>query len=139
MASKAGASREKVYEMNNFTQPFFNLTTANAELITRFAQSPEVVELANTGAQKYFELVQKSFGRMAGSDAYSDLVKRLSENYSTFAHEYSESLMGIAAAGQSLMAQHLDTFSNRLEESGKAAVAVIEKSSGGMTKSRSKR
>ena len=130
---------EKVYEMNNITQPFINLTTANAELITRFAQSPEVVELANSGAQKYFELAQKSFGRMAASGVYADLVRRLSENYSTFAHEYSESLMGIATAGQNLMTQHFEAATNRLEESGKAAVAVIEKASGGMTKPRSKR
>ena len=125
--------------MNNITQPFINLTTANAELITRFAQSPEVVELANTGAQKYFELAQESFGRMAASDAYANLVRRLSENYSNFAHEYSESLMGFAAAGQNLMAQHLEATSNRLEESGKATVAVIEKASNRPNKSRSKR
>jgi len=125
--------------MNNITQPFINLTTANAELITRFAQSPEVVELANAGAQRYFELAQKSFGRLATSDAYADLVRRLSENYTNFAHEYSESLMGIATAGQNLMAQHFEAASNRLEESGKAAVAVIEKASRSVTKPRSKR
>jgi hypothetical protein len=125
--------------MNNITQPFIKLTTANAELITRFAQSPEVVELANSGAQKYFELAQKSFGRMAASGVYADLVKRLSENYSTFAQEYAESLMGIAEAGQNLMTQHFEAATNRLEESGKAATAVIERASGSMTKPRSKR
>ena len=98
-----------------------------------------MVELANTGAQKYFELAQKSFGRVAASDAYANLVRRLSENYSTFAHEYSESLMGVAAAGQNVMAQHFEAATNRLEESGKAAVAVIKKTSNGLNKSRSKR
>jgi hypothetical protein len=130
---------DKVYEMNHITQPFINLTTANAELITRFAQSPEVVELANSGAQKYFELAQKSFGRVAASDAYANLVRQLSENYSNFAHEYSESLMGFAAAGQNLMAQHLEATSSRLEETGKAAAAVIEKASNRPNKPRSKR
>ena len=125
--------------MNSITQPFINLTTANAELITRFAQSPEVAELANTGAQKYFELAQKSFGRVAASDAYANLVRRLSENYSNFAREYSESLMGFAAAGQNLMAQHLEAASIRLGESGTAAVAVIGKASDGLKRPRSKR
>lgn len=125
--------------MNNITQPFINLTTANAELITRFAQSPEVVELANTGAQKYLELAQKTFGRMAASDAYANLVRQLSENYSKFTHEYSVNLMGFAAAGRNLMAQHLEATSGRLEESGKAAVAVVEKAANRPTKSRSKR
>src|SRR4029453_14250121 len=122
--------------MKNITQPFINLTTANAELITKFAQSPEVVELANTGAQKYLELAQKAFGRVAASDAYANLVRRLSENYSTFSREYSESLMGISAAGQNLMTQHIETTSN---PSGKGAVAVIERASNGLKKSRSKR
>lgn len=76
---------------------------------------------------------------MAASDAYADLVRRLSENYSNFAHEYSESLMGLAASGRNLMAQQLEAASNRLEESGKAAVAVIDKASDGQKKPRSKR
>ena len=110
--------------MNNITQPFINLTTANAENSSHALRLLEVAELADTGAQKYFELAQKSFGRMAASATMPTIrVRRLSENYSNFAHEYSESLMGIAAAGQNLMAQHLEATSSRLEESGKAAVA----------------
>jgi hypothetical protein len=46
----AGASRN--VPMQNITQPFVNLSSANAEILTRFAQSPEVVELANSGALK---------------------------------------------------------------------------------------
>jgi hypothetical protein len=47
--------------------------------------------------------------------------------------------MGIATAGQNLMAQHLEAASNRLDESGKVAVAMIEKASSRPNKSRSKR
>lgn len=34
--------------MQNITQPFVNLSTANAELIMRFSQSQEMVDLVNT-------------------------------------------------------------------------------------------
>jgi len=115
--------------MQNITQPFINLTTANAALITRFAQSPEMVELAKTSAQKYLELAQKSFGHAAASDAYADLVRRLTENYATFAQEYSQSLMGIAAKGQSVMAEQIEAASNRLTKTGKAAVAAVARTS----------
>src|SRR4029450_3016901 len=83
---------EKV-QMQNITQPFVKLSTANAALITRFAQSPEMLELANSSAQKYFELAQKTFGKAAASEAQADLIRRLTENYSTFAQEYSQSLI----------------------------------------------
>ena len=111
--------------MQNITQPFVNLSTANAALITRFAQSPEMVELANTSAQKYFELAQKSFGHAAASDAHADLVRRLTENYSTFAKEYSASLMGIAAEGQNLVAQQVQEASDRVAKTGQATMAAV--------------
>jgi len=101
-----GASLKKVI-MQNLTQPFVNLSTANAELITRFAQSPEMAELATSSAQKYFELAQKSFGHAPASGAQADLVRRLSENYATFAKEYSESLVGVVTEVQGQIAQHV--------------------------------
>lgn len=85
--------------MDNVTQPLFNLTTANAGLLAQFATSPEIVELANANAQKYLELAQKTFGGPAAGEAYAELVRCLTENYSTFAREHAQSLMGIAAEG----------------------------------------
>lgn len=108
------------------TRPFLNLSTANAELITRFAQSREMVELANTSAQKYFELAQKTFGEVAASEAHANLVRSLTENYSTFAREHAESLLGIAAEGQAQMAQQTQAATGRLTEGAQAAAAVAE-------------
>jgi hypothetical protein len=122
----AGACRKKV-QMQSITQPFVKLSTANAELITRFAQSPEMVELANTSAQKYFELAQKSFGRAAASDAHADLVRRLTENYATFAQEYSASLMGIAADAQNVASKQAQEASERIAQAGQATVAAAAK------------
>jgi hypothetical protein len=115
--------------MQNITQPFTNLSAANSDIIARFTQSPEMVELTNTSAQKYFELAQKSFGRVAASDAYADMVRRLGENYSTFAREYWQSLMGLASEGQSRMAQGVKEASDRVAQTGEAAVAALEDAS----------
>ncbi|MDM0071730.1 hypothetical protein [Variovorax sp. J31P207] len=115
--------------MNDISQPFTNLASANAALVTNFAQSPAVLEMANANVQKYFELAQQSFGRMVVSDVYADLIRKLTENYSTFAREYSASLMGWSTQGQSLMAQQAQTASDLLAESGKATTTVMERAS----------
>jgi hypothetical protein len=114
---------EKV-QMQNITQPFVKLTTANAALIKSFAESPEMLELANSSAQKYFELAQKTFGKAAASEAQADLIRRLTENYATFAQEYSQSLIGIAAEG----AQQMQAAADRMTETTAAAVADATKS-----------
>ena len=93
--------------MQNFTKPFVNLSTANAELIMRFSQSQEMVDLVNTSVQKYLELAQKTFGGAPASEAQADLIRSLTENYSTFAREHAEALMGMAAEAQAQMSQQV--------------------------------
>jgi hypothetical protein len=115
--------------MNNLTQPFVKLSVANAELITRFAQSPEMAELATTSAQKYFELAQKSFGHAPASGAMADLVRRLNENYATFAKEYSESLVGAAAEAQGQLAQNVKAATEQVSKATEASVAAAAKAS----------
>lgn len=110
--------------MQDLTQPFANLSAANAELITRFARSEEMVELANASAQKYFELAQKTFGAVAASEAHADLVRSLTENYSTFAREHAESLFGLVAEGQA----QLQDATGRLTEAAQAAAATVSES-----------
>ena len=129
---------EKKVPMQNMTQPFINLSTANAALITRFAQSPEMVDLARNSAQKYMELAQRSFGHVATSDAYANLVQQLTENYSTFAREYAESLMGIAAEGRSLIEQQVQDASERFAKSGQATLRAVANESGKVKKSRAR-
>ncbi|RZL92549.1 MAG: hypothetical protein EOP82_09910 [Variovorax sp.] len=111
------------------TQPFTNLASANAALMTNFAQSPAMFEMANANVRKYFELAQQSFGRLVVSDGYADLIRKLTENYSTFAREYSASLTGWSTQGQSLMAQQAQTASDLLAESGKATATAMERTS----------
>jgi putative cell wall-binding protein len=117
-------------QMHNITQPGINLATANAALITRFVQSPEMVELANTSAQKYLEVAQKSFGRAAASEAYAELVSKMVENYSTFAHEYSEHLMGAVADGQDLLLQQVKKTSDQVAKTSQATVEAVSQAAG---------
>lgn len=104
--------------MQNFTQPFVNLSTANAELITRFSQSQEMVDLVNTSVQKYLELAQKTFGGAPASEAQADLIRSLTENYSTFAREHAEALMGMAAEAQAQMSQQVADASKMVNPTG---------------------
>jgi hypothetical protein len=110
--------------MHDISQPFINLSTANTELLTKFAQSPEMVELANSSAEKYFELAQKSFGKMAASTAQVDLVRRLTENYSTFAQEYAASLMGIAADSQAMVSQQVQAATEHIANTTQAGMGA---------------
>jgi CHASE3 domain sensor protein len=112
-----GTRRKKV-SMQNLSQPFVKLSTANAELITRFAQSQEMVDLVNTSAQKYLELAQKTFGGAPASEAQADLIRSLTDNYSTFAREHAEILMGMAAQAQTQMTQQAAVASKMLNPTG---------------------
>ena len=104
--------------MQDLTQPFVKLSTANAELITRFAQSQDMTDLVNTSAQKYLELAQKVFGGAAASGAQADLIRSLTDNYSTFAREHAESLMGMAAEAQAQMSQQVANASKMVNPTG---------------------
>ena len=48
--------------MQNTTQPFVNLSTANAELITRFSQSQEMVDLVNGEPDRFPLRLVASYG-----------------------------------------------------------------------------
>ena len=111
--------------MQSLMQPIVDLSTANVELITRFAQSQEMVELANASAQKYFELAQKTFGGVAAAEGHAELVRCLTEKYSTFAREHAQSLMGSTAEGQTQMQAAMGP----LTEGARAAAAVVAEAS----------
>lgn len=104
--------------MRDLTQPFVKLSTANAELITRFAQSQKLADLVSASAQKYIELAQETFGGAAASEAQTDLIRSLTENYSTFAREHAESLMGMAAEAQAQITQQVADASKMMNPTG---------------------
>jgi hypothetical protein len=124
--------------MNNIAQPFVNLTNSNVEAIKRFAQSPEISDLANVSAQKYLELAQKSFGAFPASGAHAELAKRLTENYSTFAQEYAQSLMSMATSGQNAMKQQFQDASDRVTAGAESAAAATANAADGLRSHRGK-
>ena len=52
--------------MYNVLQPVVDLTNANIETLSRFANSREVTELAKDSASKYLELVQDNMAKVTG-------------------------------------------------------------------------
>jgi hypothetical protein len=125
--STAVASSEGPY--GKITQPLVNLSTANAQPIARFAQSQEMTELANANALKYLELAQKTFGGMAAGEGRAELVRRLTEDCSTFARKHALSLMRIVAEGQMQLVQQVPAATGRLTEGAQASAATVEEAS----------
>jgi len=104
--------------MQQLTQSFVKLSAANADLITRFAQSQDMTDLVHASAQKYLELAQKAFGGAAASGAQADLIRSLTDNYSTFAREHAESLMGMAVEARAQMTRQVADASKIVNPTG---------------------
>jgi hypothetical protein len=62
----------------------------------------------------------------------------LNENYATFTREYSESLMGMAADGQRLLAEQVQQGSERLAQAGQATVAAVSGAAAAVKQTRAK-
>lgn len=109
--------------MKNSAQSLVKLAAANAELVARLAQSPEVAELARLGASRYFELAQSTVGLVVPSDTHADLVRRLSESYLSFTQDYADSLA--EAAGPIALRSQIESATHRFESWSRAAADSI--------------
>ena len=82
--------------MYNVLQPIVDLTNANIETLSRFANSREVTELVNS-ASKNLELVQDNMEKVTGSDAFATYLRTTIDNYVRFANEYTKNVYGIVS------------------------------------------
>lgn len=112
--------------MNNVAIPVKNLTTANLESISRFTQSPEIVEATKSSIEQYFSLVQESFTRVTQSNAFSQLNQSLASNYQRFADEYTKSVFGLFSQGQDMLRQQVEQGSRRLQQITEAGNRVVK-------------
>jgi hypothetical protein len=83
--------------MYNVLQPVANLTNANIETLSRFANSREVTELAKDSASKYLELVQDNMAKVTKSDAFVTCLQTTIDNYVRFANDYTKNVYGIVS------------------------------------------
>ncbi len=99
--------------MYNVLQPVVDLTNANIETLSRFANSREVTELAKDSASKYLELVQNNMAKIAGSDAFATCLRTTIDNYVRFANEYTQNVYGIVSQGQEFVTQQVEEGNRR--------------------------
>jgi len=116
--------------MYNILQPVVDLTKANIETLSRFANSREVTELVKASAIKQLELVQDNMAKTAGSDAFATCLRTTIDNYVRFANEYTKNLYGIVAQGQEFVSRQVEEGNRRFAQvadiSGRAAQAANE-------------
>ncbi|MGH8564972.1 MAG: hypothetical protein ACREXW_13165 [Gammaproteobacteria bacterium] len=116
--------------MYNVLQPIVDLTNANIETLSRFANSREVSELAKDNVSKYLELVQDNMAKIARSDAFATCLRTTIDNYVRFANEYSQNMYGIVSQGQEFVTQQVEEGNRRFGKiadiSGRAVQAGTE-------------
>jgi hypothetical protein len=116
--------------MYNVLQPIADLTNANIETFSRFANSREVTDLVKESTSKHWELVQDNMAKIARSDAFATCLRTTVDNYVRFANEYAKNVYGIVAQGQEFMTRQVEEGNRRLAEvvdiSGRAAQAGSE-------------
>jgi division protein CdvB (Snf7/Vps24/ESCRT-III family) len=116
--------------MYNLLQPVVDLTKANIETFSRFANSREVTELAKDSVKKSLELVQDNMAKIAGSDAFASCLQTAIDNYVRFANEYTKNVYGIVTQGQEFVTRQVEEGNKRFAQvadiSGRAAQAGTE-------------
>jgi division protein CdvB (Snf7/Vps24/ESCRT-III family) len=116
--------------MYNILQPVVNLTNANIETLSRFANSRDVTELAKDSASTYLELVQDNMAKVTKSDAFATCLQTTIDNYVRFANEYTNNVYGIVAQSQEFVTRQVEEGNKRFAQvadiSGRAAQAGTE-------------
>ena len=116
--------------MYNVLQPVVDLTNANIETLSRFANSREVTELAKDSASKHLELVQDNMAKVTKSDAFVTCLQTTIDNYVRFANDYTKNLYGIVSQGQDFVTQQVEEGNKRFAQvadiSGRAVQAGTE-------------
>lgn len=114
--------------MINIIQPFVDLTNANLQATSRFIQTPEMRELAQSNMDKFSKVAQESFMQIAQSDALKQWTRETTQNFSHFASAYMQSVFRLTTQGQSLFAQQVQDFSHEVEQGVGAASRSFDRS-----------
>jgi hypothetical protein len=116
--------------MYNLLQPVVDLTKANVETFSCFANSRDVTELAKDSVIKHSEHVQDNMAKIAGSEAFATYLRTTIDNYVRFSDEYTKQMYGIVSQGQEFVTRQVEEGNRRFAEvadiSGRAAQAANE-------------
>jgi len=112
--------------MYNILQPYVNLTNANLETFSRFMNAREITDLTKQSALKFFEVVQESTSKVAGSDALANWTRAIIDNYIRFANEYAQQVYGIVAQGQEFVSRQVEEGTRRFAQIADISNRAVE-------------
>lgn len=114
--------------MINIIQPLVDLTNANLQATSRFIQTPEMSELAQSNTDKFSKAAQESFIQIAQSDALKQWTRETTQNFSRFVSACTQSTFQLMTQGPSLFARQVQDFSREVEHGIGAASRSFEHS-----------
>ena len=88
-------------------QPFMKLMQANMDLLTRYAFSPEAATEAMRNFQAILSPGEDAFSKMAPPQALVGLVQGLTQNYTQFLAEISQTAYGAMFQGPLALMQQM--------------------------------
>ena len=113
--------------MDNVVQPFVNLTQANIDTFTRFAQSKEVTELARDSLNETVGAFQRTAERLTQSKAFAEWTRAWADNYARFVHEYSQAVLGLAVQSQTFLGRQIEQGAQRVERVAQRAGEAVDR------------
>lgn len=100
----------------NLLQPFASWTNANIETFSRFARSPELLELTRNNIDNFWRVAQENVSRFTQSGVFAEWTKANVENFSRFAQEYSRSVLAVASETQGEITRNVREGTRRLQQ-----------------------
>ena len=97
-------------------QPFMKLMQANMELLTRYAFSPEAATEAMRNFQAILSPSQDSLSKLAAPQAFVGLVQGLTQNYTEFLAEISQTAYGAMFQGPLALMQQMQAAGSSMAE-----------------------
>jgi hypothetical protein len=90
------------------------LANANIAVFSRFANSPEVAELAQEATSQVVALSQENLRKMSRTKAFTEWMEALVNNYGRFIQANTQSLYAMAAQGQAVLSSQVEQGARRL-------------------------
>jgi len=112
----------------NLLQPFANWANANIETFSRFARSPELLELTRNNIDNFWRVAQENVTRFTQSGVFADWTKANVENFSRFAQEYSRSVLAVASETQGEISRNVREGTRRLQQVASIAGNLVSTS-----------
>jgi hypothetical protein len=112
-----------MYLYPNLAKPFLDWANANAEIFTRFANSPEVADLTRANLESFWKMTQENMARFTQSGVYAGWTEAHFKNLSRFVQEYSRSLHEVVSETQAELAKGFQEATSQFQQLGNAANA----------------